>query len=98
MEADPLASKAVQQELQIINKRGLHARASARFDKLAEQFDAQITVSKDGMKVCATSIMGLLLLVAAKGDKIIIQASGNMAEEAVHSLASLINNRFEEDI
>lgn len=81
----------------IRNKRGLHARASAMFVRLAETFDADITVSKDGLEVCGTSIMGLMLLVAAQGETVGIAASGPDAGDAVAALVTLIEAGFEED-
>jgi len=83
--------------VEIINKRGLHARASAKFVKLAGSFDAEVKVSKDGQTVDARSIMGLMMLAAAPGCCIDIQAEGEEAEEAVEALADLVAARFEED-
>ena len=94
---DPFVSKSLQEKVEITNKRGLHARASAKFAKTAEKFKAQITVSKDGTEVCGTSIMGLLLLVASKGEYIVIKSSGESAEKALLCLVSLVQNKFEED-
>jgi phosphocarrier protein HPr len=86
----------------ICNKRGLHARASAKFVAMAESFDADITVSSieegpSGDKVCGTSIMGLMMLAAAIGHSICIQATGAQATEAVAALSELVNRRFEEE-
>lgn len=83
-------------EVTICNQRGLHARASAKFVKLAQTFDAEIKVSKDGTEVWGSSIMGLLLLVAASGEAIRITASGSQAEEAVSALVQLVKDRFDE--
>jgi phosphocarrier protein len=77
--------------------KGLHARASAKFVKLASSFDAQIYVIKDDNRVDAQSIMGLLMLGAGKGTVIGIEAEGAQAEEAVAALAELVSNRFDED-
>jgi phosphocarrier protein len=77
--------------------KGLHARASAKFVKLASAFDAQIYVIKDDNRVDAQSIMGLLMLGAGKGTVIGIEAEGAQAEEAVAALAELVSNRFDED-
>ncbi|HEV2865918.1 MAG TPA: HPr family phosphocarrier protein [Allosphingosinicella sp.] len=79
------------------NKRGLHARASAKFVTLASQIDAAVEVEKDGTSVCGTSIMGLMMLGAAMGDSITISASGAGAEQAVEKLAELVEARFHED-
>ncbi len=81
----------------MLNKRGLHARASARFVTLAAAQSAEITVEKDGNKVCGTSIMGLMMLGAAIGDTVTIRAEGEGADEAVEALASLVADRFGEE-
>jgi phosphocarrier protein HPr len=83
--------------VEIGNKRGLHARASAKFVNLASQLDATIEVEKDGNKVCGTSIMGLMMLGAAKGDSVVIHVSGIGAEEALQQLTQLIEDRFGEE-
>jgi phosphocarrier protein HPr len=83
--------------VEVINKRGLHARASAKFVTLASQIDAAIEVEKDGNKVCGTSIMGLMMLGAAMGDTITISATGLGAELAVEQLVALVEARFHED-
>jgi phosphocarrier protein HPr len=87
-----MASRAVE----VRNKRGLHARASAKFVTLACEIDAEIEVEKDGAKVCGTSIMGLMMLGAAKGDTITISATGLGAEQAVERLAALVEALFNE--
>ncbi|HEY3797501.1 MAG TPA: HPr family phosphocarrier protein [Caulobacteraceae bacterium] len=83
--------------VEITNERGLHARASAKFVKLAATFDAEVTVSKDGATVDARSIMGLMMLAAGPGSHISIQAEGPEAQAAADALAELVQNRFEED-
>ena len=88
---------AVSREVAISNKRGLHARASAKFVAMASALDAQIEVEKDGNRVCGTSIMGLMMLGAAMGDSIIIHVSGEGAEAALEKLAGLVEDRFGED-
>jgi phosphocarrier protein len=88
---------AASREVRIGNKRGLHARASAKFVNLASQIDAQIEVEKDGNRVCGTSIMGLMMLGAAMGDTIVIHCDGLHAEEALERLVNLVNERFGED-
>ena len=80
----------------IVNRRGLHARAAARFVQVAEQFAAEITVAKDGMVVCGTSIMGLMMLAAATGSTLEILARGREAAPALEALATLIANGFDE--
>jgi len=88
---------AVSREVLITNKRGLHARASAKFVNMASELDAQIDVEKDGSRVCGTSIMGLMMLGAAMGDTVIIHCDGVYAEQALEKLATLVENRFGED-
>jgi phosphocarrier protein len=88
---------AVARTVAVTNKRGLHARASAKFVTLAASLPAQIEVEKDGSKVCGTSIMGLMMLGAAKGDTIVISAAGDGAEAAVDALAELVEARFGEE-
>jgi phosphocarrier protein HPr len=83
--------------VELVNRRGLHARASARFVTLAAQQGADVEVEKDGSKVCGTSIMGLMMLGAAMGDTITIRAEGDGADAAVDALARLVEDRFGED-
>ena len=87
----------VRRTVPIVNKLGLHARAAAKFVKRAGAFDAEITVSKDGMEVSGGSIMGLLMLAAGLGSAIAISASGRDAERAVDALAMLVADGFEGD-
>jgi len=94
--ATPVATLLVR-EIAICNKRGLHARASAKFVKLAQSFQAVIEVEKDGLKVGGTSIMGLMLLAASPGCTIRVYASGEEAAEALAALEALVNDRFGED-
>jgi phosphocarrier protein len=89
---------AVSRIVEVRNKRGLHARASAKFVTMAAQIDAAIEVEKDGNKVCGTSIMGLMMLGAAMGDSITISASGLGAELAVEQLSALVEATFHEDV
>ena len=88
---------AVTREVRIENIRGLHARASAKFVNLASQIDAQIEVEKDGHRVCGTSIMGLMMLGAARGDTILIHVSGDNADQALQKLVALVEERFGEE-
>ncbi len=81
----------------ICNTRGLHARASAKFVKLASTFDAEVHVTRDGVTVNALSIMGLLMLGAGNGSTIDITAVGAEAEAAVSGLVDLVGRRFDED-
>lgn len=84
-------------EVTICNQKGLHARASARFVKRAADFDADLTVSRDGMSVAGTSIMGLMMLAAAKGSSITISARGPEASQALEAIVDLIEAKFDED-
>ena len=83
--------------LPITNKRGLHARASAKFVQVAERFEAAITVTRSGETVGATSIMGLMMLAAGNGSSVTVEARGSDAEAAVAALAELVASRFGED-
>ena len=88
---------AIVKDLAIVNQRGLHARASAKFVKCAEGFDANIQVSRDGQTVPATSIMGLMMLGAAIGTSITVEASGPQADAAVAALEALVASKFDEE-
>ncbi|HET9813536.1 MAG TPA: HPr family phosphocarrier protein [Sphingomicrobium sp.] len=88
---------SVSREVRVGNKRGLHARASAKFVNLTSQLDAVIEVEKDGSRVCGTSIMGLMMLGAAMGDAIIIHVDGAHAEQALDKLVALVEERFGEE-
>lgn len=83
--------------LNICNTRGLHARASAKFVKLASSFDSEIHVTRDGVTVDARSIMGLLMLGAGIGCSIDVKAEGPDAEEAMDALTDLVARKFDED-
>jgi phosphocarrier protein HPr len=81
----------------IRNKRGLHARASAKFVTVASRFNAEVQVEKDGSSVLGTSIMGLMMLAAAPGDSILISAKGPEADAALQALADLVDAKFGEE-
>jgi phosphocarrier protein len=81
----------------IVNQRGLHARAAAKFVKLAGQFDAEITVSRSGQEVSGLSIMGLMMFAAGPGSEIELSARGAQADEALDALQELVESRFGED-
>lgn len=83
--------------LVICNSRGLHARASAKFVKCAESFDAEISVSRDGHTVPGTSIMGLMMLGAQPGSTIAVTATGHEAQQAIAALTKLVAGKFGED-
>ena len=88
---------AVVREFDIVNQRGLHARASAKFVQLVGSYDASVTVEKDGISVGGTSIMGLMMLAASPGCRIRVTARGPQAEEIIEALADLIARRFGEE-
>jgi phosphocarrier protein HPr len=92
-----LRDGAVVRELTICNKKGLHARASARFVQTVEKFDADVRVMRCGEIVGGTSIMGLMMLAAAPGTKITVEATGREAAEVIAALAALIETRFGEN-
>lgn len=91
------AEDGLYRRVEIINQKGLHARASAKFVNCAAEYDAELKVSKDGMEVVGTSIMGLMMLAASKGTFIEIRASGPQAEAALESICALIAARFDEE-
>jgi phosphocarrier protein len=91
-------SDAVVRDVRIINQRGLHARASAKFVQVAGTFDATVEVEKDGVRVGGTSIMGLMMLAASSGCFIRVIASGPQAAEAMAALEALVADRFGEEI
>jgi phosphocarrier protein len=88
---------SAEREVTIVNTRGLHARASAKFVNMASQIDAKVEVQKDGARVCGTSIMGLMMLGAAKGDSIVIHVEGDNAESALDRLVQLVECGFDEE-
>ena len=85
------------QVFKIINDKGLHARASARFVEVVEKFESEVTVEKDGLEASGSSIMGLLMLAASKGTTIKVTTSGADSEELTLALDSLIKSKFGED-
>ena len=89
---DPLS-----RELPVINKRGLHARASAKFVQMVERFDAEVTVTRNGESVGGTSIMGLMMLSAGIGTSIVVSASGPQAAAALDALTELLATKFGEE-
>jgi phosphocarrier protein len=88
---------ALVRDVTIVNKKGLHARASAKFVQMAEQFDAAVTVTRNHETVGGTSIMGLMMLAAAPGCTIRIEASGHQAAEALAALCRLVEGKFGEE-
>jgi phosphocarrier protein len=91
------ATGAVVREIPIINKRGLHARASAKFVQMVERFNAEISVTRNGETVGGTSIMGLMMLSAGPGTSIVVSATGPEAETAMAALIELIGSKFGEE-
>ena len=88
---------AIVRELDIVNKKGLHARASAKFVQTVEQFDAEVTVTRCGESVGGTSIMGLMMLSAGIGSRITVEAKGPQAGAAMEALTALVASRFGEE-
>jgi phosphocarrier protein len=93
----PAPEGAVTREIEIINRKGLHARATAKLVHCVEQFDADVTVSRCGETVGGESIMGILTLGAGIGSTISVAATGPQAREAIDAIVALIGNRFGED-
>jgi phosphocarrier protein len=91
------AAATARQRTKICNQKGLHARAAARFVKTAHNFDAEIWVRKNGTIVSGRSIMGLMMLAAASGSELEISAAGREADDAVRTLAHLVECKFDED-
>ena len=92
-----MTSARVSAEVTIVNRRGLHARAAAKFVKAAATFDAEVTVTKDDMSVAGVSILGLMMLAAGTGSVLRLEATGPEAEAAVASLRDLVQRGFDED-
>ena len=90
--------EAIARDFLIVNQRGLHARASAKFVQLADSFSATISVEKDGMKVGGTSIMGLMMLAASPGCSIRVTAEGPDAVAAIDAIEQLVATRFGEEV
>ncbi|MGC1559485.1 MAG: HPr family phosphocarrier protein [Bradyrhizobium sp.] len=88
---------AISRELPIINKRGLHARASAKFVQMVERFNAEVWVTKGGETVGGTSIMGLMMLSAGPGTSIVVSATGPQAQAAIEAISQLVASKFNEE-
>lgn len=91
-------SDSIERTLQIVNEKGLHARASAKFVEVVEGFDANAEVSRDGLQAGGDSIMGLLMLAASKGTTIDVRTSGPDATALADALEALVRDRFGEDM
>ncbi len=87
----------IKRELEIINKLGLHARASTKLTQTAGQFDSEIWIERNGRRVNAKSIMGVMMLAASKGSKVTLETNGVDEKPAVEALVALINDKFGED-
>ncbi|MDH5472215.1 MAG: HPr family phosphocarrier protein [Gammaproteobacteria bacterium] len=87
----------ISRTIEIINKLGMHARAAAKFVNLASSFHSLVQVEKNGQKVDGKSIMGVMMLAAAKGSEITLHIDGNDAETCITALEKLVNNRFDEN-
>jgi len=85
------------QQIEIINKLGLHARAASKLVKLASEFDSELTIEKDEQRVSCKSIMGVMMLAAGCGSKVTLVADGQDAQQAMNALTDLINQRFNEN-
>ena len=92
-----IPSGAVTREIPIINKRGLHARASAKFVQMVERFSAEVWVTRGGETVGGTSIMGLMMLSAGPGTSIVVSAVGPEAEAAIDAITELVASKFNEE-
>ncbi|MBT3170643.1 MAG: HPr family phosphocarrier protein [Rhodospirillaceae bacterium] len=91
-------SQGVEQRTCLItNRLGLHARAAAKFVRMAGSFDAEIWVSRNGTRVSGVSILGLMMLAAAPGTEIVMEAEGREANQAVEALLKLVSDKFDED-
>jgi phosphocarrier protein HPr len=96
-EAPATQDGVIRRVLEIVNKKGLHARASARFVQTVEKFDAQVTVTRGSETVGGTSIMGLMMLSAATGTEIVVEAKGKQAAEAMDAIVELVTGGFGEE-
>jgi phosphocarrier protein HPr len=94
---DSVPTGAVSKDLLIINKRGLHARASAKFVQMVERFNADVWVTRGGETVGGTSIMGLMMLSASPGTTILVSAAGPEAQAALDAIAELVASKFNEE-
>ena len=85
-----------QRDLEIVNKLGLHARASAKLTQLAAKYQSEVTLSRNGRKINAKSIMGVMMLAAGKGSKIVLEVDGPDEEQAIEAICALIGDSFGE--
>ncbi len=94
---ETVAPDVVTSVVTIVNQRGLHARAAAKFVKLAGAFEAEVTVVRNGTEVPGSSILGLMMLAAAPGCELELRARGPAAHEAIDALRELVEKKFDED-
>ena len=97
MPGQSVPADAVSREIPIINKRGLHARASAKFVQMVERFNAEVWVTRGGETVGGTSIMGLMMLSAGPGTSIVVSAAGPEAQAALDAITELVASKFNEE-
>ncbi|MBL6865065.1 MAG: HPr family phosphocarrier protein [Rhodospirillales bacterium] len=88
---------AIKKELEIINQRGLHARAASKLVNVVKKYKSVVTVSKNDQKVTGSSILGVMMLAAGLGDKIIFEITGEDEQESFEAIKILVNNKFDED-
>ena len=88
---------AIKKELEIINQRGLHARAASKLVNVVKKYKSVVTVSKNDQKVTGSSILGVMMLAAGLGDKIIFEVTGEDEQESFEAIKILVNNKFDED-
>jgi len=88
---------AIKKELEIINQRGLHARAASKLVNVVKKYKSVVTVSKNDQKVTGSSILGVMMLAAGIGDKIIFEVTGEDEQESFEAIKILVNNKFDED-
>ena len=88
---------AIKKELEIINQRGLHARAASKLVNVVKKYKSVVTVSKNDQKVNGSSILGVMMLAAGLGDKIIFEITGEDEQESFEAIKILVNNKFDED-
>ena len=93
-----MTNDTINMRLKILNEKGLHARAAAKFVELVDTFDVRLVVKKDGLEASGDSIMGLLMLAASRGTEIELVASGKEAAETLSALSDLIENLFGEEM
>lgn len=97
MTAERAAAGPLRRVVTIVNGRGLHARAAAKFVKLAAEFEAEVEVARDETRVAGSSIMGLMMLAAGPGTRLELSARGSEAAAALAALAALVERKFDED-